>query len=121
MRQFRRADRLGEQMRRDISVLLENELAERIDGMVTFTRVRLTDDLRQAKVYFSYLGNEENKQKVEAYLTGEAGRIRSRVGKNLNVRHIPELIFVFDPSDEESIRLEQLFDEIKHDREQGDE
>jgi ribosome-binding factor A len=56
MRQFKRSQRLSEQMLRDISLLLERELSEYARGLVTFTQVRLTDDLRYAKVYYSYLG-----------------------------------------------------------------
>ncbi len=117
MRQFKRSDRLAEQMRRDISTLLETELAEIGVGMVTFTRVRLTDDLRHAKVYYSFLGNKEDRERIAGYLESHSGRIRSQVGRQLHVRHIPELAFVFDPSVEESIRIEQLLNEIKSDRE----
>lgn len=113
MRQFKRSQRLGEQMRRDISSLLEIELSEYAPGLVTFTRVRLTDDLRYAKVFFSYLGEADERTRVQEYLMRERKRIRSEVGKLLHVRHIPELTFVFDPSVEEGIRIEKLLDEIK--------
>ena len=103
-------------MRRDISTLLEEEMADLGYGLVTFTRVRLTEDLRYAKVYYSFLGGEEEKEKVNAYLEHKTKQIRSRVGKQLHTRHIPELTFVFDPSIEEGIRIEQLFNEIESNR-----
>jgi len=118
MRQFKRSQRLGMQIQRDISVLLESELAERIPGLVTFTHVKLSDDLRNARVYYSYLGKEDDRSRVDEYLMRERKRIRSQVGRNLHVRHIPELDFKFDPSVEEGMRIEKLLDNIK--REHGE-
>lgn len=84
--------------------------------MVTFTHVKLTDDLRYAKVYFSYLGKEEDRALVLEFLTRERRRIRSQIGRNLRVRHIPELDFKFDSSVEHGLRIEQLLDEIHKER-----
>ncbi len=67
MKQFRRSSRLGGQILRDISTLMEVELAERLSGLITFTSVRLTDDLKYATVYYSVLGEEESKVKVELF------------------------------------------------------
>ena len=110
---------MGGQIHRDLSSLLERELAEIARGMLTFTRVKLSDDLRHAKVYYSFLGKPEDRQQVEDYLLRRKKRIRSRVGKKLYVRNIPEIEFKFDPSIEEAIRIEQLLNEIKggHDKE----
>ena len=113
MKQYKRSDRLSEQIHRDISQLLEHELAEKFKGMVTFTRVKLSDDLRYAKIYYSYLGDDENRNRVDNYFTHKNKQIRSLVGKNLNIRHIPELNFVFDPSIEEGMKIEQLLNELK--------
>jgi ribosome-binding factor A len=116
MRQFRRSDRLNELILRDISVLLDRELADIAPGLTTFTAVRLTGDLRYAKVYYSFLGDEQSHQRVEQYLQRQRRRIRSEIGKNLRIRHIPEIVFKYDPTVEEGIRLDQLFNEIKRDR-----
>ncbi len=106
------------QIQRDISCLLEGDLAERIPGLVTITHVKLTDDLRNAKVYYSYLGAEGDRARVDEYLMRERRKIRSMIGRNLHVRHIPELEFKFDPSVEEGLRIEQLLDGLK--RESGE-
>ncbi|HOD67704.1 MAG TPA: 30S ribosome-binding factor RbfA [candidate division Zixibacteria bacterium] len=112
----RRQSRMGEQILRDISTMLEEELAEKVPGMVTFTRVRLTEDLRYATVYYSVLGKDGDREKVADYLEREKRRIRKMVGAGLRMRFIPEFAFKFDPSIEESIRIQQLLDEIKSDR-----
>ena len=115
MRQYKRSQRLGEQMLRDISSLLEIELSEATPGMVTFTQVRLSDDLRHAKVYYSYLGSPDGHEQVIAFFEREKGRIRSQIGRGMRVRHIPELIFKFDPSVEHGMKIEQLLDGLKRD------
>lgn len=113
MRQFTRADRLNQQMLRDISGLLEQDLAEMTSGMTTFTSVRLTKDLRVARVYYSYLGDEGGRRFVEGYFQREKKRIRSEIGKNLKIRHIPELEFVYDVSIKQGARIEELLNQIK--------
>ncbi len=116
MRQFKRSDRLSEQILRDVSVLLEQELAELGAGLVTFTKVKLSDDLRYVTVYYSSLGDNGKRQKVAQYLESENRRIRQEVGRQLSMRHIPEFAFKFDPSIENSVRIEQLLNEIKSKR-----
>ncbi len=116
MKQYKRSDRLQAQILRDVSQLLDSRLSDAAGGLVTFTRVRLSSDLRNATVYYSFLGSEENHQKVIAYLDREKGHIRSEVGRGLSVRHVPEIAFKFDPSIEDGIRMEKLFEQIKHDR-----
>ena len=118
MRQFKRSDRLGRQILRDVSTLMDNELTLSMPGMVTFTRVKLSDDLRQAKVYYSYLGAAAERPGVQEFFNREKGRIRSLVGKGLHIRHIPELEFAFDPSVEEGMRIEELLNQIRDDAEQ---
>lgn len=94
---------------------MSGKLEDKFSGMVTFTRVRVTDDLRYATAYYSYLGNESDRQSVDSYLQRESGRIRKEVGGPLRIRHIPEFRFKFDPSIEEGMRIEQLLNEIKDD------
>ncbi len=113
MKQYKRSDRLSGLILREISVLLVDDLAELVTGMVTFTRVKLTDDLRYARIYYSYLGDKENHGTIDNYFKKNNKQIRSMVGRNLQVRHIPEITFVFDPSVEEGIRIEQLLNELK--------
>ena len=116
MRQFRRTDRLNAQMLRDISRLLDGELAEIAPGITTFTAVRLSSDLRYAKVYYSFLGDEKGRQLIDDHLRQESGRIRSEIGRNLTIRHVPELTFRYDPSVEEGFRIEQLLNDVRREQ-----
>jgi ribosome-binding factor A len=111
MKQFKRSTRIGEQMLRNISILMQDELTDQIPGLVTFTHVRVSDDL--ATAYYSVLGKATDRETVAGYFAHERKRLQHLIGRNLRLRRIPELTFKYDPSIEEGIRIEQLLDEIK--------
>ncbi|MCH7690548.1 MAG: 30S ribosome-binding factor RbfA [candidate division Zixibacteria bacterium] len=115
MRQFKRSTRLGEQILRDLPVAIGDIVSDRFKGMITFTKVRLTDDLRYATVYYSFLGKSEEKEKLEVYFQRECRRFRKLVGSPLRIKHIPEFSFKFDTSVEAGLRIEQLLNEVKDD------
>lgn len=100
-------------MLREISKFYDARLADNSPALVTFTYVKLTDDLRQATVYYSCLGDEHNQASVASYLQKEQKTIRKAIGKSIRTRHNPELAFKFDPSIADGIRIEKLLDEIK--------
>ena len=118
MKSFSRADRVAEEIRKLIAGHWDAEMADRTPGMITFTQVRLSKDLRYATVYFSFLGEEDQRDKVIEFLGSRRKQIRLAVGKQLRVRHIPELTFKYDPSVQEGLRIEQLLNEIKRDKEE---
>ena len=115
MRQFKRSTRLGEQILRDLPGAIGDIVGDRFKGLITFTKVSLTDDLRYATVYYSFLGKSEEKEKLEEYFQRECRRFRKLVGSPLRIKHIPEFIFKFDPSVEAGLRIEQLLNEVKDD------
>ncbi|MDF1545103.1 MAG: 30S ribosome-binding factor RbfA [bacterium] len=116
--QFKRSSRIGVQILRDISTMYDRELGEHLGGLITFTHVKVSDDLRYATVYYSFIGDGLELERVQNVLEAQAKRIRKEIGKGLNIRHIPEFTFKFDPSIKEGIRIEQLLNEIKQDDEQ---
>jgi ribosome-binding factor A len=116
--QYNRSNRVGEQMLRDISSFFARELSDKIPGMITFTHVKLSADLQNATVYYSYLGQESEEGFAQTFLDREKKRIRHEVGRDMQLRRIPELTFKFDPSIEEGIRIEQLLNEIKNEPEE---
>jgi ribosome-binding factor A len=116
MKQYKRSVRIGEQILRNLPEAIAGPLEERFAGLVTFTRVHVTDDLRYCTVYYSYLGKETVRDSVEQFLQHQAGRIRKEVGGPLRIRHIPEFRFQFDPSVEEGLKIEKILNEIKNDR-----
>lgn len=115
MRQFKRSNRLGEQILRDIAQIFLLEFSMKSPDLVTFTHVKLTDDLRYATIYYSCLGDESKQHAVVEFLNREKKSIRHAVGKNLHTRFIPEFSFKFDPSIAEGIKIEKLLNEVKND------
>ena len=115
MKQFKRSDRVAEEIRRIASEVWDAEMAHKTPGMLTFTRVDLTGDLRYAKLYYSYLGNEQDRDNLAEFLIQNTRKIRGLIGSNLRLRHIPEITFKFDPSIQEGVRIEELLNEIKRD------
>jgi ribosome-binding factor A len=106
-------------MLRDVQTLLEHEFASNLNAMVTFTDVKVSEDLRYATIYYSVLGGDEAKKEVSEYLGKARPRIRSQMGRLLSIRHTPEIKFKFDPTIEKGIRIQKLLDDIS--RSDGDE
>ncbi len=112
MKSFKRSDRVSGQILRDLSLYLDNELSEKIHGMVTFTHVKLSNDLRYATVYYSFLGDEDKRESVHNFLEQKTKIMRAYLSKIMNIRNIPELTMKFDVTIEEGIKIERLLNEI---------
>lgn len=108
-----RPERVAEQLRMDVADILQNDLKDPRLGLVTCTRVDLTSDLRHAKLYVSVLGEESARDSSMEALESATGYVRRKLSKRLGLRVSPEIVFVFDPSVEYSIRLEGLIEEAK--------
>lgn len=95
-----------------IQVLTSEALRERVKderlGMVTITDVRVTGDLQQATVFYSVLGDDEERERNAEALEENKGRIRSYVGKGLGIRLTPSLTFVPDALPEGAAHMEEL-------------
>ncbi|MBI2370741.1 MAG: 30S ribosome-binding factor RbfA [Deltaproteobacteria bacterium] len=116
---YRRADRVGDQIREEISDILQRHLKDPRVGFVTITGVRVTDDLRHARVYVSVLGPEPERDRTLQGLNRAAGFIRRELGRRIRLRYLPDVVFEYDPSVEEGERLQRLFHEIREQREEG--
>ena len=108
-----RIDRVNEQLKREISKILLEDLGDPRIQLVTITAVETSRDLRSAKVYFSVLGDARQLQKAHRGLQGACGIIRRLVAQRIKIRYIPEFFFVYDKSLEISTRIEQTLKEIE--------
>lgn len=108
-----RRHKLAEQLRLEISSILSRELRDRIKGLVTITSVQVSPDLRQARVFISFLGSPTEKQETLTFLTAAAGQIRRLIGSRIRLRHTPEIAFVYDESIEQGDRMMRIIEEIK--------
>lgn len=113
-----RINRVNEQIKREISIIVQKELGDPRLQFVTITAVDVSRDLRSAKVYFSVLGEKAAVEAGQNALKSAAGMIRRNVGARIKMRYTPELHFIYDRSIEFSTRVDQTLREI-HDDETG--
>lgn len=113
-----RTGRVGEQIKKELSVLIQSELKDPRIGFVTVTGVDVTSDLSQAKVYLSVFGDEEKKNESLKAIEKATGFLRTEIGKRIRLRHTPELIFKIDESIAYGSRIEKLLGEITHEHEE---
>jgi ribosome-binding factor A len=112
---FKRADRVGDLIQREISQMLIRGVKDPRISRLTITRVALSDDLRLAKVYFSVLGGEEDRERNLQGLNSAKGFIKREVGKRIHLRYVPDIIFKFDPSLEYADHINRLIKQLQRD------
>lgn len=110
--EYKRKDRVGDLLHHEISQLLMKGIKDPRIGFVTITGVEVTDDLKEAKVYYSVIGTDEDKKAAANGLRSSTGFIRSTLRKALALKHIPNLHFRFDSSLEYGERIEKLLKEV---------
>ncbi|MBD2866802.1 MULTISPECIES: 30S ribosome-binding factor RbfA [Paenibacillus] len=107
-----RVGRVGEQIKKELSQILQAELKDPRVGFITVTGVDVTNDLSQAKVYLSVMGTDQQKEDSLKAIEKATGFIRSELGKRIRLRITPELLFQFDTSIEYGSRIDALLNQI---------
>jgi len=111
---YKRADRVGDSILREIASMLQRgEIKDPRIGFVTITHVKLSDDLKEAKVYFTQLGTKEEINNSIEGLQSAVGYIRRTLGHRLNLKAIPRLTFFFDETLEYAEHIDELLLNIK--------
>ncbi|SFS59749.1 30S ribosome-binding factor RbfA [Marininema halotolerans] len=113
-----RASRVGEQIKKELSQVLQQEMKDPRIGFVTVTAVEMSGDLQQAKVFISVYGDDEKKKESLEGLEKAKGFLRSELGRRIQLRHTPELVFKFDGSIEHGNHISKLLEEVNKDEEQ---
>ncbi|MFO1445951.1 30S ribosome-binding factor RbfA [Bacillus sp. Bva_UNVM-123] len=108
-----RANKVGEQMKKELGEIIGRKLKDPRVGFVTVTDVQVTGDLQQATVFISVLGNEEQKENTLKGLAKAKGFIRSEIGQRIRLRKTPEIFFEFDESIDYGNRIETLLNQIQ--------
>ena len=106
-REFSRNQRMAEQIRRDLSEIIRDELKDPRMGFISITEVRLTRDLSQAMVFCSVFEQDKQEETMET-LNRAAGFLRSRVAERLRARSVPNLRFRRDDSMETGAAMDEL-------------
>jgi ribosome-binding factor A len=110
--QPKRSSRVADQIKREISEIVLLILKEPKLGFITITDVELTDDLRYAKVFYSVLGDENERKESQKGLERAKGFIQREIGKRIRLKHIPQIIFRYDHTTERAARIEQLLKQV---------
>ena len=103
-----KGERVSSDMQRELCNILLLEAKDEDFKNVTITDVDVTNDLGFAKIYFTTL---DNREKVEKDLNNAAGFFRSELSQRLDIRHTPELRFIFDESIENGQKIEKIIEE----------
>jgi len=110
MKPFSRADRVSEQVRRDLAEIIRVELKDPRVGMISLTAVELTPDYAHAKVFFTTL-DVSHLPEIERGLSRASGFLRHELGRRIHIHTLPELHFIHDDSLERGASLSRLIDE----------
>lgn len=115
-----RAFRVAESIKEEVSRMIREDIKDPRLGFVTVTDVEVAEDLRHAKVFVSILGKEEDIKNSMDVLTRAAGFVRSELGKNIRLRHVPEISFRYDQSIEHGAHISKLLREVGVKGDSGD-
>ena len=113
MSQGSRPDRVADQIRSELALLLTREVHDPGIGFVTITRVQMTPDLQQARVFYTALGDDKARKNTERAIERAGTFLRRQIGARLRLRRVPELTFLYDESIAGQDRIEQLLNEIR--------
>jgi len=124
-REYARTDRVGQQIQKEIAVILMREIKDPRLSMTTVSAVEVTRDLAYAKVFVTFFNDNADEIKASLEVLAEAeGYIRSLLGKRLRARIMPHLRFIYDSSMSEGVRMSALVDQAvasdSHDEEKTD-
>lgn len=107
-----RANRVAEQMKKELGEILTRKIKDPRVGFVTVTDVEVSGDLQQAKIFISVLGDEQQKHDTLLGLAKAKGFIRSEIGRRIRLRKTPEITFEFDEALEYGNRIETILRDL---------
>jgi ribosome-binding factor A len=121
MAQGHRPDRVGEEIRHELSDLLSRgEVHDPGIGFITLTRVKVSPDLQLARVFYTTMGDEAAKRQTANALERATPFFRRQIGSRLRLRRVPELEFRFDQSIANQDRIEQILRDLHEEEAQRD-
>jgi len=116
MSQGSRPERVGEEIRQELSLMLAREVHDPGIGFVTLTRVKVSPDLQVARVYYTTIGDERARRETRKALDRATPFLRRQLAARVRLRRVPELHFQFDESVEKQDRIERILLELEEER-----
>lgn len=112
-----RPDRVGEQLRQAVSVLLLHRVQDPGIGLITLTRVKVSPDLQVARIYYTAIGDDKARRETARALERAKPFLRRQIAHEIRLRRVPELHFQYDESIENQDRIEKILLDLKAERE----
>ena len=112
-RPYSRSDRYGRELKKLLCEIISSELDTSKVGFSTVTAVKMTSDLRIAKVYISVLNAVEKGKEIETFFNSRAKFLRGQLGNYLTSKSIPELRFYYDDTEAEAEKIDRLISKIQ--------
>jgi ribosome-binding factor A len=112
---YKRSDRVGELILHEISKIVQ-EFKESDIGLITITHVKLTDDLQDARIFYSVLGSEEQVRNGQMLMKNSLPSIRHELARRLNLRFTPRLSLEVDTTPQTASRIFELLEQIEKER-----
>ncbi len=110
-----RTEKVSSLIKQRISEIFQENFRMEEYGLMTVTEVRMSSDLKIAKVFVSIFGDDERKKKTLALLEVEKAFVRTELGRNLRLKFTPSLTFLLDESLDHAMRIEDLLHQIHRD------
>ena len=124
-KEFSRTQRIGDQMQRELALLIQREIKDPRLGLVTITAVDVSRDLSHAKIFITMMGQDDDQEAVKGnlrILNDAAGFLRMQLGKSMKLRTVPQLHFNYDASIRRGVELSSLIERaVAEDRKHSDE
>ncbi len=116
----KRAARVGEELLREVADVLTRKVRDPRVRAATLTGIQLSNDLKHAKIFYSFIGGGEDIKQVQAGLDSATGFIKREVGQRIELKYIPDVVFKFDPTLKKAQYMEELFERVRSSEAQGD-
>lgn len=113
MKPYSRSDRVGGLIKQKLAELLQKEISDPRLAMITITDVKMSRDLRIAKVYFSTSDDKHPRQDVLDGFQRARGFVKRELAQRLGLRYMPDLKFFYDDSIDHGMRIEKLLKTVK--------
>ncbi len=108
-----RVARVSEAIKEELSAIVRDEVKDPRLGFATITAVEMTPDLRKARVWVSFLGEEEERKQGLEIMEKAVHYIRGELGRRVRLKFVPELEFHEDTTVEQGLRIEHIIKELK--------
>lgn len=119
MATFKRAQRVADRIMEEVADILHREVGDPRMAMVTLTGIKVSDDLRNARIFFVEMGQETCREETKMALKKAVGFLRRALGKRLQMRYVPEITFMVDQSFAYGSHIDRLINQV-HQAEETD-